>query len=104
MVIATMHEVPRCFEWVTPCFDSYLTTYKNLSYLDKDFGIKFITLKRTGNLNFSKKPNLKQFTEISLKELPKYILAPIQSKWFIEIDLSGRINQSLKNRQDYAIS
>lgn len=29
-------------------FDSKLTTYKNLNVLNKDFGIKFITLKRRG--------------------------------------------------------
>jgi len=29
-------------------FDSKLTTYNNLNVLDKDFGIKFITLKRRG--------------------------------------------------------
>jgi hypothetical protein len=29
-------------------FDSKLTTYKNLDVLDKDFHIKFLTLKRRG--------------------------------------------------------
>jgi len=38
------HDVlPNCL-----VFDSKLTTYKNLNVLDKEFGIKFITLKRRG--------------------------------------------------------
>jgi transposase len=36
-------ELPTCL-----VFDSKLTTYKNLNVLDKDFGIKFITLQRRG--------------------------------------------------------
>jgi hypothetical protein len=35
--------LPNCL-----VFDSKLTTYKNLNVLDKDFGIKFITLQRRG--------------------------------------------------------
>ena len=29
-------------------FDSKLTTYKNLNVLNRDFGVRFITLKRGG--------------------------------------------------------
>jgi hypothetical protein len=60
-------------------FDIAMTLVANTLYkiLAGKFTTRF-TKYWPENSNSSKKPNPKQFTEISLGELPKYILAPIQ--------------------------
>ena len=75
-------------------FDSKLTTYKNLNALDKDFGIKFITLKRRGKkiLEFIK--SIKTWKKIRLnKPTRKHQLLKVYEELITINDYEGPIRQ-----------
>ena len=75
-------------------FDSKLTTYKNLNALDKDFAIKFITLKRRGKkiLEFIK--SIKTWKKIRLnKPTRKHQLLKVYEELITINDYEGPIRQ-----------
>ena len=75
-------------------FDSKLTTYKNLNALDKDFAIKFITLKRRGKkiLEFIK--SIKTWKKIRLnKPTRKHQLLKVYEELVTINDYEGPIRQ-----------
>jgi transposase len=55
--------LPHCL-----VFDSKLTTYQNLNRLDKEFGIKFITLKRRGKKILENINKIKNWTKIRINK------------------------------------
>ena len=55
--------LPQCL-----VFDSKLTTYQNLNRLDKDFGVKFITLKRRGKRILESISKITNWTKIRLNK------------------------------------
>ena len=73
--------LPECL-----VFDSKLTTYQNLNRLDKDFGIKFITLKRRGKKILENVSKISNWTKVRLNKttrkhkVQKYISILFQSK------------------------
>jgi transposase len=77
--------LPNCL-----VFDSKLTTYKNLNVLDKDFDIKFITLKRRGK----KIQKISNWTKIRLnKTTRKYRLLKIYQEPVTIRDYDGQLRQ-----------
>lgn len=58
--------LPECL-----VFDSKLTTYKNLNVLDKDFGIKFITLQRRGKNILEKINKISDWKKIRLNKITR---------------------------------
>ena len=55
--------LPECL-----VFDSKLTTYQNLNHLDKDFGVKFITLKRRGKKILDSISRIANWTKIRINK------------------------------------
>lgn len=75
-------------------FDSKLTTYKNLNCLDKDFGIKFITLKRRGKKILENISKISTWTKIRLnKSTRKYKLLKIYQESVTIRDYDGQLRQ-----------
>jgi len=75
-------------------FDSKLTTYKNLNILDKDLGIKFITLKRRGKNILQNIKSIKTWKKIRLdKPTRKYRLLKIYEEPITIRDYEGPIRQ-----------
>lgn len=75
-------------------FDSKLTTYKNLNALDKDFGIKFITLKRRGKKILQFIENIKTWNKIRLnKPTRKYQLLKVYEELITINGYEGPIRQ-----------
>jgi transposase len=81
--------LPNCL-----VFDSKLTTYKNLNALDKDFGIKFITLKRRGKNILENIQKISNWTKIRLsKTTRKYRLLKIYQEPVTIKDYDGQLRQ-----------
>lgn len=81
--------LPNCL-----VFDSKLTTYKNLNVLDKDFGIKFITLKRRGKKILENIQKISNWTKIRLnKTTRKYRLLKIYQEPVTIKDYDGQLRQ-----------
>lgn len=81
--------LPNCL-----VFDSKLTTYKNLNVLDKDFDIKFITLKRRGKKIIENIQKISNWTKIRLsKTTRKYRLLKIYQKPVTIRDYDGQVRQ-----------
>lgn len=75
-------------------FDSKLTTYRNLNVLNKDFGIKFITLKRRGKNILQNMKNITTWKRIRLnKPTRKYQLLKIYEQSIAIKDYEGLIRQ-----------
>ena len=75
-------------------FDSKLTTYQNLNCLDKDFGIKFITLKRRGKKILEKISKITNWTKIRLnKTTRKHKLLKIYQQPVSIKDYDGQLRQ-----------
>lgn len=80
---------PQCL-----VFDSKLTTYKNLNILDKDFGIKFITLRRRGKKIIESVNNIKTWHTVRLdKSTRKYKQLKIFEQYGPLKDFEGNIRQ-----------
>lgn len=81
--------LPNCL-----VFDSKLTTYKNLNVLDKDFDIKFITLKRRGKKILENIQKIPHWTKIRLsKTTRKYRLLKIYQEYINIRDYDGKVRQ-----------
>jgi len=81
--------LPHCL-----VFDSKLTTYKNLNVLDKDFGVKFITLKRRGKNILENIKKITNWTKIRLnKSTRKYQLLKIYQEPVSLKDYDGQLRQ-----------
>jgi transposase len=81
--------LPNCL-----VFDSKLTTYKNLNVLDKDFGIKFITLKRRGKKHLENIQKISDWTKIRLnKTTRKYQRLKIYQEPVTIKDYDGQLRQ-----------
>jgi len=81
--------LPNCL-----VFDSKLTTYKNLNVLDKDFDIKFITLKRRGKKILENIQKISNWTKIRLnKTTRKYRLLKIYQEPITIKDYEGQLRQ-----------
>jgi hypothetical protein len=81
--------LPNCL-----VFDSKLTTYKNLNILDKDFDIKFITLKRRGKKIIENIQKISNWTKIRLsKTTRKYRLLKIYQEPVTIRDYDGQLRQ-----------
>ena len=82
-------ELPNCL-----VFDSKLSTYKNLNVLDKDFGIKFITLKRRGKKIIENIQKISNWTKIRLSNTTrKYRLLKIYQEPVAIKDYDGQLRQ-----------
>ena len=81
--------VPRCL-----VFDSKLTTYRNLNILDKEYGIKFITLKRRGKNTLAEIRQIEDWKKIRIAkttrkhQLLKIYETPVKMK-----DYDGEVRQ-----------
>ena len=85
----THGELPDCL-----VFDSKLTTYQNLNCLDKDFGIKFITLKRRGKKILEDISKISNWTKIRLnKTTRKHKLLKIYQQLVSIRDYEGQLRQ-----------
>ena len=81
--------LPNCL-----VFDSKLTTYKNLNVLDKDLGIKFITLKRRGKNILENIKKITDWTKIRVnKTTRKYQLLKIYEEPVAIKDYDGHLRQ-----------
>jgi hypothetical protein len=81
--------LPKCL-----VFDSKLTTYKNLNVLDKDFGIKFITLKRRGKKILENIQKISDWIKIRLnKTTRKYQLLKVYQEPVTIKDYDGQLRQ-----------
>jgi transposase len=81
--------LPNCL-----VFDSKLTSYKNLNVLDKDFGIKFITLKRRGKKILENIQKISDWTKIRLnKTTRKYQLLKVYQEPITIQDYDGQLRQ-----------
>jgi len=81
--------LPNCL-----VFDSKLTSYKNLNVLDKDFDIKFITLKRRGKKILENIQKISDWTKIRLnKTTRKYQLLKVYQKPVTIKDYDGPLRQ-----------
>ena len=81
--------LPNCL-----VFDSKLTTYKNLNVLDKDLGIKFITLKRRGKNILENIKKITDWTKIRVnKTTRKYQLLKIYEEPVAIKDYHGDLRQ-----------
>jgi transposase len=86
---STHGALPHCL-----VFDSKLTTYKNLNCLDKDFGIKFITLKRRGKKIIEDISKITNWTKIRLnKTTRKHKLLKIYQESVTIKDYDGQLRQ-----------
>lgn len=75
-------------------FDSKLTTYKNLNILDKDFSIKFITLRKRGNNILQNIKKIKNWKKIRLnRPTRKYQLLKIYEEPITMKDYEGPLRQ-----------
>ena len=75
-------------------FDSKLTTYKNLNVLDKDFGVKFITLQRRGKKILQELAQISDWKKIRLnKKSRKYQLLKIFQQSVTIKDYDGQLRQ-----------
>ncbi len=75
-------------------FDSKLTTYKNLNVLDKDFGIKFITLKRRGKNILKSIESIATWNKIRInKPTRKHQLLKVYEESIKMKDYDGTIRQ-----------
>jgi hypothetical protein len=81
--------LPHCL-----VFDSKLTTYRNLNILDKDYGIKFITLKRRGKNILAEIQKIKDWKKIRIaKNSRKYQLLKIHDTPVTIKDYDGELRQ-----------
>ena len=81
--------LPHCL-----VFDSKLTTYQNLNRLDKEFGIKFITLKRRGKKILEDINRIKNWTKIRInKTTRKHTLLKIYQQLVSIRDYEGQLRQ-----------
>jgi transposase len=81
--------LPNCL-----VFDSKLTTYKNLNVLDKEFDIKFITLKRRGKKILENIEKISNWTKIRLsKTTRKYRLLKIYQQPVTIRDYDDQLRQ-----------
>jgi transposase len=81
--------LPNCL-----VFDSKLTTYNNLNVLDKEFGIKFITLKRRGKKILENIQKISNWKKIRLdKTTRKYRLLKIYQEPVTIKDYDGQLRQ-----------
>jgi transposase len=81
--------LPNCL-----VFDSKLTTYKNLNVIDKDFDIKFITLKRRGKKILENIQKISNWKKIRLdKTTRKYRLLKIYQELITIKDYDGQLRQ-----------
>ena len=75
-------------------FDSKLTTYKNLTVLNRDFGVKFITLKRRGKNILENTKNITTWKRIRInKPARKYQHLKIYEEPIALKDYEGLIRQ-----------
>lgn len=75
-------------------FDSRLTTYTNLNRLDKEYGIRFITLKRRGKKILEEIEKIKTWKKIRLnKASRKYRVLKIDEKRIPLKDYEGYVRQ-----------
>ena len=81
--------LPHCL-----VFDSKLTTYQNLNCLDKDFGIKFITLKRRGKRILEEISKITNWIKIRLdKTTRKHKFLKIHEQFVSIKDYDGQLRQ-----------
>jgi len=81
--------LPHCL-----VFDSKLTTYRNLNILDKDYGIKFITLKRRGKNILAEIQKITDWKKIRIaKNSRKYQLLKIYDAPVTIKDYEGELRQ-----------
>lgn len=81
--------LPHCL-----VFDSKLTTYRNLNILDKDYGIKFITLKRRGKNILAEIQKITDWKKIRIaKNSRKYQLLKIYDAPVTIKDYDGELRQ-----------
>ncbi len=81
--------VPRCL-----VFDSKLTTYRNLNILDKEYGIKFITLKRRGKNTLAEIQQIEDWKKIRIaKTTRKHQLLKIYEEPIKIKDYDGEVRQ-----------
>lgn len=75
-------------------FDSKLTTYKNLNILDKDYGIKFVTLRRRGKNILQEIEKITTWQSIRLdKPTRKYKALKINDSHSSLTDYEGEVRQ-----------
>ncbi|MFQ5901691.1 MAG: transposase [Thermodesulfobacteriota bacterium] len=75
-------------------FDSKLTTYKNLNTIDKEFGIKFITLKRRGKNILQEIRKIKTWKKVRINNpTRKHQLLKIHESTITMRDYEGPIRQ-----------
>jgi hypothetical protein len=75
-------------------FDSKLTTYKNLNILDKDYGIKFVTLRRRGKNILGSIKNIKTWQTVQLNNSTrKYKRLKVHEHYAPLKDYEGNIRQ-----------
>jgi len=78
----------------TLVFDSRLTPYRNLNVLDKDFGVKFITLQRRGKRLLQQINKISDWKKIRLtKRSRKYQLLKIFEQPVSLKDYDGQLRQ-----------
>jgi len=81
--------LPHCL-----VFDSKLTTYRNLNILDKEYGIKFITLKRRGKNILTEIQRITDWKKIRIaKNTRKYQLLKIYEELITIKDYDGQLRQ-----------
>ena len=75
-------------------FDSKLTTYKNLNVLNKDFHIKFVTLRKRGKKLLERIENIHNWKKIKIDKLSrKYKLLKIHEEVVTLDDYEGNLRQ-----------
>jgi len=85
----THRKCPECL-----VFDSKLTTYKNLNVLDKDFHIKFITLRRRGKKLLQRIEKIRSWVKIKIdKPSRKYKALKIHEQLVTLDDYEGNLRQ-----------
>ena len=81
--------LPHCL-----VFDSKLTTYSNLNVIDKEFGIKFITLQRRGKKTLDEINKISDWKKIKInKASRKYQLLKIYPQLVTIRDYDGQLRQ-----------
>jgi len=80
-------------------FDSKLTTYKNLNLLNRDFGVKFITLKRRGKNILANTKNISTWKRIRInKPGRKYQQLRVHEESIELKDYQGLLRQIIVTR------
>jgi len=81
--------LPQCL-----VFDSKLTTYRNLNILDKEYGIKFITLKRRGKNVLAEIQKIEDWKKVRItKKTRKHQLLKIYEEHVRIKDYDGELRQ-----------